>query len=139
MKIIVCVDNEYGMMFNNRRQSRDREVIHDIIHNIEGVLWIGEYSKELFVDFLDDADKSVEIRVDNDMLNKAKDEDWCFVEDISLTGHEDYVSEVIMYNWNKLYPADRYMNIDMDKFNMIDSKEIKGFSHDIILRNVYVK
>ena len=52
MKIIVCVDNEYGMMFNNRRQSRDREVIHDIIHNIEGVLWIGEYSKELFVDIL---------------------------------------------------------------------------------------
>ena len=139
MKVIVCVDKEYGMMFNNRRQSRDREVIHDIIHNIEGVLWIGEYSKELFVDFLECKDNSIEIRVDDDMLNKAKDEEWCFIEDILLTGYEDYVSEVIMYNWNKLYPADRYMDIDMQSYNMIDSKAIKGFSHDVILKNVYMK
>ena len=30
MQIIVCLDTKNGMMFNHRRQSRDREVLNDI-------------------------------------------------------------------------------------------------------------
>ena len=31
MKIIVCIDKNNGMMFNNRRQSQDKILIDDII------------------------------------------------------------------------------------------------------------
>ena len=31
MKIIVCLDDNNGMLFNNRRQSRDKTVVEDII------------------------------------------------------------------------------------------------------------
>ena len=137
MKIIACVDDEYGMMFNNRRQSKDREVINDIMHNIEGVLWISNYSKELFWDSIDDLDKRVVIKVDDGMLDNAKEEEWCFIEDIPLKEYEDNISEIIIYKWNKKYPADKYMEISMKKFKLIDSKEIKGYSHDDILREIY--
>ena len=30
MKVIVCVDDNNGMMFNNRRQSRDEKVIEKV-------------------------------------------------------------------------------------------------------------
>ena len=31
MKMIVCLDDRNGVSFNNRRQSRDRVVIQDIL------------------------------------------------------------------------------------------------------------
>ena len=33
MNVIVCVDNDMGMLFNHRRQSRDKNVV-DIICNL---------------------------------------------------------------------------------------------------------
>ena len=49
MKIIACLDDNNGLLFNNRRQSRDRVVIEDILkdcHNSK--LWINNFSKSLF-------------------------------------------------------------------------------------------
>ena len=36
MKVIVCVDDNNGMMFNNRRQSRDRILIEDVVKSVVG-------------------------------------------------------------------------------------------------------
>ena len=41
MNLIVCVDNQNGMSFNNRRQSRDRAVIEKICDMLGGVKAIG--------------------------------------------------------------------------------------------------
>ena len=49
MIAIVCFDENNGMFFNERRQSKDRYVIRDIVHMVENnTLYINEYSKELF-------------------------------------------------------------------------------------------
>ena len=49
MIAIVCLDENNGMFFNERRQSKDRYVIRDIVHMVENnTLYINEYSKELF-------------------------------------------------------------------------------------------
>ena len=54
MKIILCLDDNNGMLFNNRRQSRDRVLVEDIINNLQGEkLNIFEFSKALFEDFSD--------------------------------------------------------------------------------------
>ena len=45
MIAIVCIDDNGGMMFNNRRQSRDKLLTEKIIDiSKESKLWICEYS-----------------------------------------------------------------------------------------------
>lgn len=49
MTVIVCLDNANGMMFNHRRQSRDANVVKDILKTINGAsLLIAPYSEPLF-------------------------------------------------------------------------------------------
>ena len=44
MIAIVCLDENNGMFFNERRQSKDRYVIRDIVHMVENnTLYIKEY------------------------------------------------------------------------------------------------
>ena len=46
---IVCLDQKNGMYFNERRQSRDRYVIRDIVEMTkDAVLHINSYSVDLF-------------------------------------------------------------------------------------------
>ena len=41
MHVIVCLDDKEGMLFHGRRQSRDREVVGEILKRTKGRrLWI---------------------------------------------------------------------------------------------------
>ena len=49
LKVIVALDDNLGMMFNHRRQSRDRILISDIAEMVEGKkIYIDKYSEILF-------------------------------------------------------------------------------------------
>ena len=48
---IVCVDDNGGMMFNHRRQSRDKKLIEWLTQNVSQHIACKQYSKELFCDF----------------------------------------------------------------------------------------
>ena len=49
MIVMVCIDDHNGMMFNHRRQSRDRAVIERVLRCAESSrLWMSEYSYRLF-------------------------------------------------------------------------------------------
>ena len=51
MIAIVCIDDNRGMMFNNRRQSRDSILIDKITEITKGSkLWLNKYSYSLFED-----------------------------------------------------------------------------------------
>ena len=66
MRVIVCIDDDRGMTFNNRRQSRDRVLIDDVIRMTDGKrLYIDAYSEMLYADFAD------KYTVDADMLKNA--------------------------------------------------------------------
>lgn len=44
MKIIICLDNNNGLMFNNRRQSRDSKIIENIFEIIGSAnLYINDF------------------------------------------------------------------------------------------------
>ena len=47
MILVACIDENNGMLFNNRRQSRDKGLIEHIIAMNKKV-WINNFSKELF-------------------------------------------------------------------------------------------
>ena len=49
MKVISIVDDDYGIMFNNRRVSKDSVLNEHIIKMLDGgKLWLSLYSKKLF-------------------------------------------------------------------------------------------
>lgn len=144
MKIIVCIDKNNGMLFNNRRTSRDREVIKDIVNNYSDAnIWVKEYSKELFEDYFDDNNlgslEDNNIVVDEQYLLKIEDKDYCFIEDREIINYTDKVEKVIIYRWNRDYPADVYYEFDNNQFSLEETSEIKGYSHDIITKEIYVR
>ena len=52
MKVISIVDDDYGIMFNNRRVSKDSVLNEHIIKMLDGgKLWLSLYSKQLFCDY----------------------------------------------------------------------------------------
>ena len=75
MNVIICLDQNNGMLFNNRRQSRDRIVRKNILEYINGAkLYMDEYSFKQFSE-----EKADNIIVDNNLEN-ATEHDFCFVE-----------------------------------------------------------
>ena len=137
MKIIVCVDDNNGMMFNKRRQSRDRVLIQDIIANLDGSnLLIAPYSEKLFEDSDIDA-----FFISDFILDEAAPDDFCFIENIALNKYASKINELIIYHWNRKYPADTYLDIDPTSLGMklITTTEFVGSSHDKITKELYRK
>lgn len=135
MKVIVCLDKNNGIMFNSRRQSRDKNIIEDILKSIKNSkLYISDYSSILFKNI-----KNKNIIIDDNMLSAAKTDDYCFAEDKMLSPESEKITEITVYFWNKIYPADRYLDINIDSlgFTLYESYDFKGYSHDTITKNVY--
>lgn len=132
MKIIVCVDDSGGMMFNNRRQSRDRTLIADVIETVsDSKLYIDKYSEKLFVEY------EGKYTVAEDMLYVADSQDFCFVENKQLQEFMDKIDEIIIYRWNRRYPSDFYFDIDMNGFKLCSADEFEGYSHDVITKEIF--
>ena len=128
MKLIVCLDDNNGMMFNKRRQSRDKVLVKNVLeHCNDKKLYTNEYSVKLF------PENSVEVTED---FSKIED-GYCFAE--NFTVNEEYVEEIIVYKWNRLYPADTHFNISLENWNIIETVEFEGSSHEKITRERYVR
>lgn len=134
MIVILCLDDKKGMMFNNRRQSKDKFVIQDILKLVDGKkLFISSYSESLFQGL------ESNLIIDDDFLNNVAKEDYCFVENNNLKDFSEKIEKIIVYKWNRIYPSDLKLEIPIQDWNLIDSFEFAGNSHDKITREVYVK
>ena len=133
MKLIVCLDDRNGMTFGGRRQSRDAVVIEKIIAMAtNGKLWMNGYSAKIFAEFSD------KIQIDDAFLDNADTDDFCFVENLNVAQYSNQFNQIIVFKWNRHYPADRYLDIDLNTWKMDDSKEFSGNSHDKITMEIYV-
>ena len=157
MRIIVCVDNRMGMCFNGRRVSRDRVVSGDILEMTrENVLWMAPGAEKLFAEALKAKEEEDQEfgrgkkiqnagrmenekmwKIDRDFLEKAKAEDFCLVEAENLTGSEEKIEEIVLYKWNRDYPADLFFKVDLSKWKLKERKEFSGYSHEKITREIY--
>ena len=135
MIIITCVDEKGGMLFHNRRQSKDRNLLKHIMEVIgKNKLWISEFSSNLFEEYLED-----NVYIVDDGLYCVTANDYCFVENLSLKGIEDKIDKIILYNWNRHYPADTYWELPLDDWHMISEKDIVGSSHEKITERIYIR
>ena len=130
MTIIVCVDDRMGIAFNKRRQSRDRIVCQNITQTVAGShIGMDEKSVKLF----DDMD--INIVTGEDALkcdNYFLEFDQAYIEGANI-------DKLIIYRWNRHYPSDRYFDIELDAFSLIETTEFPGSSHELITKEVYVK
>ena len=134
MRVIVCLDDNGGMFFNYRRQSRDRVLCADAVAMAQGTrLLMSSYSQPLF------AQDVPNIVVANDFLDIAQEDDYCFVEDRALSDYAEKISEIVIYRWNKHYPADTYFDLSLDKlsFRLCEKYEFEGSSHEKITKEIY--
>lgn len=136
MRIAVCLDDRLGMLFNRRRQSRDRVVIADLIGSLgDARLRIAPFSERLFEGV------ERELLVSEDFLESAEGDDVCFVEDRSLGAVADRIDVLTVYRWNRHYPADFYFDLDLQAsgFRLCERVELAGYSHETITKETYTK
>ena len=126
MNLIVCIANNNGIMFNKRRVSKDALLIERLKGiTKENKIYVSEYSKSLF-DGFDNLVLSIENLTNNDFY---------FLEDEDYNGNID---KIIIYKWNRDYPADLYFEIELSNWTMISSTDFVGSSHDKITKEVWV-
>lgn len=132
MKIIVCVDKSNGMLFNSRRQSQDEELRKRIIEiSKNSKLLMNDYSAKQF-------ENKNNIFISENFLNEAEKENYCFIENSEIP--TEGLEEIIIYKWNRKYPADTYFEIDLKKgFKKISSTDFSGSSHEKITEEIYIK
>ena len=143
MKIIVCVDNQNGMMFNHRRQSQDRVLRKRILELTGGKkLWMNAYSQKQFLqvngNMPKEQEQSGQIQADEAFLEKAGPGEPCFVEDRSVAPFAGRVERVVLYRWDRAYPADLYWDLSLEGWTLARREEFPGFSHEIITKEVYI-
>lgn len=131
--IAVCIDGRGGMLFNRRRQSQDRGQREDLLNFCAGRrLWIAPYSVPLF-------GEREEIRADEEFLTKAGAGEVCFVEDRPIAPCAERIEAVVLYDWNRAYPADVHLDFDPAAagFTLAEETEFPGSSHERIIRKIY--
>lgn len=135
MTLIVCVDDNMGMLFNHRRQSMDVAVRERILRQAEGKhLWMNHYSAKQF-------SPVAMINTDESFMIEAAPEDICFAEDCSVAQYEQWLDKIILYKWNRTYPADLHFDIPLAEhgWRMVSTEDFAGNSHEKITEEVYMK
>lgn len=133
--LIACVDDGMGMLFNKRRVSRDDTVIKRIIEIADNKrIWMSQYSYPLFENV-----KTENIVADDSCFDKASSDEYCFIENLSVTNHKDKIDKIILFRWNRSYPSDVKFDIDLNEWKMNSSEEFAGNSHECITMEVYSK
>lgn len=135
MNLIVCIDDDFGMAFNNRRQSQD-SILNKRIKEIikENKLYISPYSESLFKNL-----NFFNLIINKNYLNDAGSEDYVFAELEDLTEFKNKINKIIVYRWNRRYPSDIKFPFNLNNWNLKESYEFEGSSHEKITEELYIK
>ena len=135
MIICVALDDNQGMMFNHRRQSQDRVLRQVLLEETKASrLWMNSYTAGQFEQPL-----ANHIIVDEQFLAKAEEDDYCFVENISIVEYEQRMKKIILFKWNRRYPADRFFDVPLAAggWRIFSSVSFEGNSHRKITKEIW--
>ena len=134
MTVIVCISDGGGMTFNKRRQSRDAEIIRDIEGLAsDGAFFISDFSESLF------SESEISAIAVSEPLACAKGGDIVFIENSGIAEYKEKISRLVIYRWNRKYPADTYLDINPEKegMSLTASVDFAGKSHEKITREIW--
>ena len=124
MIVFTCVDNNNGMLFNNRRQSKDLAITNKIKDIILGNdIFLSEYSQTILP----------EGKVNHNLLEC---EGFVFIED-PVHFVEEKIEQLYIFKWNRNYPSDKKFNVNLSNFSLISTEDFTGNSHDCITLEIY--
>lgn len=135
MIIAACVDDCMGMMFNGRRQSRDKLLIARLMKRAAGrTVWIHPGSAVLF-------EGMESVRAAENFLQCAKKGDICFAETADFAASIEKVEEIWLYRWNRIYPGDVFFPVQLDQqgWKCVEREDFLGNSHECITEEIYKK
>lgn len=132
MTVIVAISDGGGMLFNGRRQSRDRVLTEDVMNFVgQDFLYITKFSEKLFSDYEN-------VKVTDDPLSLSESAVF-FAENFKVSGVSQKITKMVIYKWNKKYPSDFYLDTPPSSLGLTlsSSVDFTGYSHDKITREVY--
>ena len=133
MIVFITLDDKMCTMFNKRRLSRDEEVCKKVLDISCGKrLLMNAYSSKLF-------SSAEEVIVNENFMDEAMEGDFCFVENIMLNPYIDKIEKLVVFKWNRHYPSDTKTDIDFSLWEITQSVEFSGKSHEKITMEVYEK
>ena len=120
------------MTFLGRRQSRDINLCHRVLALTTGKLYMNAYTAKIFPE-------NEKIVVCENFLEEAGKNDFCFSESAPET--LENVTGIIIYRWNRLYPADVHFGFDLEGegFTLVSAEEFIGNSHTAITEQIFKK
>lgn len=135
MKLVLCVDDRGGLAFNHRRQSQDRAVRADMLQMCgDTKLWVSTYTAQQFGD-----SEQAYLMISETGFEHVPLETFCFMEDIEPEPYIDSANEIVLYHWNRLYPADRKLKLPLAQWDCVECTEFPGYSHEKITKEVYTR
>ncbi len=129
MILALCADNAFGMSFGGRRQSKDSVIRARLLECSGGRLRMSDYSARQF---------SEPVSSGEDYLSGAVSGDWCFVENGDYVPYADRIEQIVLFRWNRDYPADLYFQFP-GPWRLQSTEDFPGSSHDTITMEVYCK
>lgn len=130
MILAICLDDNNGMMFGNKRQSRDAKVIEDIIENCpDNILYISEYSKTLL------EKEKIQVKIIEE--ESIPVDGVCFIENEKIFDYINKADKLVIYKWNRKYPGDLFFNNWEKDWEKESSLSIVGKSHEEITKETY--
>ena len=129
MTLYICLDDRNGLKFNRRRQSRDAAVLEDIRGDLTGPLLIEPYSEKLILE------------AEIPCVLPPETAGHYFAEDVPSDAVLEETRKIVIYRWNRHYPADVRWEPDFAAmgFTLRETTEFPGKSHEKITREVYEK
>lgn len=130
---IVCLDQEDGLLFNGRRQSRDRVVTEKILSMTEGTpLWMSAYSRRIFPE-------DAPVCVAEDLVGKLAEPagenvgkaSFCLIEE-AVDLENEAIDEWLVFRWKRVYPADVFLKFPEDSWEKELIETFAGYSHEEI-------
>lgn len=135
MYAIICVDNKLGMSFGGRRQSMDSVLRHKVIKYV-GIneLWMRAYTAKQF-----EKDPVPTLRVDENYLQKAGRDSYCFVELDQIEDIYAKIQGILLFRWNRTYPANLFLKIpgNIRDWKIKVLEEFQGSSHERITMELW--
>ena len=140
MEIVMIVSlwmaEDGGMLFNNRRISRDSEVISDLgALASDSVIFISDFSSKLF------RDAPFSVIESSNPLECAGAGDYVFIENLRIKPYIEKTEKLIIYKWGDKYPSDFKFDISPEKegFKLCESYEFSGKAHEKITREIWIR
>ena len=83
------------------------------------------------------AESREQLEIDDQCLEYAADGEFCFVEKENPGTVEEKIEKIILYRWNRVYPADVHFPIDFSGWKLVQAEEFAGSSHEKITEEIY--